>query len=728
MRRVLLVSVVFAGWMLPARGQEAALPAQSVRDLKAATVFLKTRVGALAQSGTGFVIQSSGDSCLVVTNQHVVGSRVPGRQPGRATVLAVFRSGAKDESSANAEVLAADASRDLAILRVKGVANPPRPIDLAQKPELVETMTIYTFGFPFGEALATSKKSPAIAIGRGTVSSIRLDEFDRVSVVQIDGALNPGNSGGPVVDAKGRLVGVAVATIRGANNIGLAIPPDQVDAMLNGRIGDVVLDRKPQDGGEVEVTVTAHLIDPLNKIKSVALLHAAAGAQSGAPKPAADGTWAKLPDSMRVELKVNGQQATGSFRVRPPAKGADQLWIQPTFLDARGKTHYAQPAAFTANAPRAVADRSGREGMPATKGDRPEDEPKGGFSKDALRKGKKGGAVASAPRATGESLQGEVREVDDLKVTEIQVEAQEVPRCLFWAADGKAFFVLEKTGTLRRVALEGFREELRWETGQACAWLSQSAAGLLLTISGRQEVWVVDPSTFAVKHKIAVPSVDRAVSSPKLWVAYATDRRGEELSVLGLKKGEPLRRYGPRDFGGARSGFAHLAASPDGKFLFAQGGIEQLVRYRVDGTGLVPDAAGDRIAQNGRAVEVSPDGYYVALPSGGGNGARPYSTNVYKVNKLATPEIVIESGPYPQALGFDTKAGYLYAQNMEHPLIVFLPSGLKHKEYASLGGRRSGPGNSARQFAVHPDGGKLLLLTDSDLYFVELPAQEEAKN
>src|SRR5207302_2982421 len=106
-----------------------------------------------------------------------------------------------------AQVLAADKERDLAILRVKGVKNLPKPLNLAAKVELVETMGVYIFGFPFGEALAGRKGNPAITVGKGSVSSIREDDRGETKIVQIDGDVNPGNSGGPVVDDKGRLVG-----------------------------------------------------------------------------------------------------------------------------------------------------------------------------------------------------------------------------------------------------------------------------------------------------------------------------------------------------------------------------------------------------------------------------------------------------------------------------------------------------------------------------------------
>ena len=109
-----------------------------------------------------------------------------------------------------------DPELDLAVLKVSGVKEMPEPIDYSHEPKLTETMPVYTFGFPFGEVLATGKAGPAITVGKGSISSLRLDDKGNLALVQIDGALNPGNSGGPVVDTQGHLVGVAAATIRTA--------------------------------------------------------------------------------------------------------------------------------------------------------------------------------------------------------------------------------------------------------------------------------------------------------------------------------------------------------------------------------------------------------------------------------------------------------------------------------------------------------------------------------
>jgi S1-C subfamily serine protease len=156
---------------------------------------------------------------------------------GNSTITSVFWSGTRKEQSRRAQVVASDRKRDLAILKVTGCTDLTNPIDMNRSLNLQETMPVYVLGFPFGKILATNKGNPAITVGKGSISSIRRDERDEVALVQIDGALNPGNSGGPVVDTQGRLVGVAVATIKPelGSGIGFAVPAGKLSALLQGK-------------------------------------------------------------------------------------------------------------------------------------------------------------------------------------------------------------------------------------------------------------------------------------------------------------------------------------------------------------------------------------------------------------------------------------------------------------------------------------------------------------
>ncbi len=148
----------------------------------------------------------------------------------------VFRSGTPQEQTVKAAIVADDAEADLAVLKVTGVLDVPSPIAHKQPPPLVETMEVVALGFPFGSLLDTNNPNPAITVTKGAVTSIRFDKQNQLDTVQIDADLNPGNSGGPIVDKNGNLVGVAVAKIKNSR-IGLAIPVQKLNILLqNGKV------------------------------------------------------------------------------------------------------------------------------------------------------------------------------------------------------------------------------------------------------------------------------------------------------------------------------------------------------------------------------------------------------------------------------------------------------------------------------------------------------------
>jgi hypothetical protein len=286
------------------------------------------------------------DATYIATNDHVVNVPARDRTPD---ILLVFGGGTPAERSARAQAVASDPDLDLAILRVAGLAGPPAPIDRGRKSDPVETMPVYIFGFPYGEALATSKGSPAITVGRASVSSVRRDDAGRPTFIQLDGAVNPGNSGGPVVDSKGRLVGVASATIRGAH-IGLAIPTGDLATLLAGRVEVLSAKLQGEDRAKktAEIRVELTLADPLGRIKMVGVHWAPADAVRDDPKPDAAGAWRPLPTTERIDASVEGRKATAVVTTRSAAR---RLLLQASYAEDGGATVYTRPVPFSLDAP-----------------------------------------------------------------------------------------------------------------------------------------------------------------------------------------------------------------------------------------------------------------------------------------------------------------------------------------------------------------------------------------
>lgn len=311
MRVALLVCIglILTG---PVRADDG-VPPKVLADLKAGTVFIKVQTDRGKGTGSGFVMASDTESALIVTNRHVAAPKALGEVTG---IQVVFHSGQKDlERTLNATVLVTDPDQDLAVLQVKG-KDLPKPLDVTTEVELTETMPVYSLGFPLGEALSLTKGNPALTIGKASVSSLPQDKNGNVTLIQLDGNLNPGNSGGPVVDSKGRLIGVATARARDSQGIGLAISRTEVVRLLSGGNSRLTVRPGLPKDGKVEVELSMTLVDPTKKVNKVQVrVMRASDLPKGWDKDRTGGQ-PVLPDGEVVELKVDGFQARGRVTLR----------------------------------------------------------------------------------------------------------------------------------------------------------------------------------------------------------------------------------------------------------------------------------------------------------------------------------------------------------------------------------------------------------------------------
>ena len=219
---------------------------ETLAAVKDATVFIRVELGNHLFTGSGVVAAVDRGTVHIVTNHHVIAPTLPegpGAGGGGALLhlpqapLVTFRSSLRGEKSYRGQVVAADARRDLAVVRLTGVTSPPVPVEVEHSRHMMETSTVYIFGFPYGHHLATNRGNPGVTVNKGAISALRNDSAGELSLVQINGDMNPGNSGGPIVDADGRLVGVAFAVMKDPKTeqyirIGMAVPPVAVARML----------------------------------------------------------------------------------------------------------------------------------------------------------------------------------------------------------------------------------------------------------------------------------------------------------------------------------------------------------------------------------------------------------------------------------------------------------------------------------------------------------------
>jgi len=196
-------------------------------------------------TGSGFVISPAG---YILTNEHVIGNTeltlTNGVKKGKVT-LKVARieacfpaaAGARSDSPRcyNASVHSSDPALDLAVLFI--VASDLPYVALGDSDAVRSGQSVSALGYPFGRDLEVGRVAapdlvPQISTSPGAISALRGDDNGERRVVQINSTVNPGNSGGPVVDQDGFAVGVIRARVKGDAGIGFAIPINQAKDFL----------------------------------------------------------------------------------------------------------------------------------------------------------------------------------------------------------------------------------------------------------------------------------------------------------------------------------------------------------------------------------------------------------------------------------------------------------------------------------------------------------------
>lgn len=168
-------------------------------------------------SGSGWVLDRNGH---IVTNHHVIAG---------SDIVTVTLSAS--EAPFNARVVGSDPQNDIAVLKIDAPAELLFPVALGESRTLKVGQKIYAIGNPFG-LQRTMTVGIVSSLGRTLRSKAgRLMK----NIIQIDAALNQGNSGGPLLDSEGKLVGMntAIATLTGENTgVGFSVPVNTIRRVL----------------------------------------------------------------------------------------------------------------------------------------------------------------------------------------------------------------------------------------------------------------------------------------------------------------------------------------------------------------------------------------------------------------------------------------------------------------------------------------------------------------
>lgn len=180
-------------------------------------------IGGAEWSGTGFALKNN----YIVTNYHVIED---------AKTINIQGVNGDFSTKYNASVVASDKFNDLAILKVEGVN-----ISTSGIPYSVKTSTsevgedAFVLGYPL-----TSTMGEEIKLTTGVVSSKTGFQGD-VSLYQISAPIQPGNSGGPLFDGNGNVIGIVSAKHKGAENVGYAIKASYLRNLMESALSENIL-------------------------------------------------------------------------------------------------------------------------------------------------------------------------------------------------------------------------------------------------------------------------------------------------------------------------------------------------------------------------------------------------------------------------------------------------------------------------------------------------------
>ncbi len=215
------------------------LPVDSIKHIKESTVFIEVSHSfpfveeVMKYSGSGFFISSNG---FLITNYHVVQPVVTAYEINFPSVInnidVYLNSGTEKYRKYSARVVAIDKKNDVALLCLtEAITTPCLNIDYSE--DLVESTPVWAFGFPLSEEFSVIQRGPEITVTNGSITSLRHDDRNMLNTIQLDAVVKPGNSGGPLVNSSGQVIGI-VNLAMGETRFNFAVPAHFIKKLLEG--------------------------------------------------------------------------------------------------------------------------------------------------------------------------------------------------------------------------------------------------------------------------------------------------------------------------------------------------------------------------------------------------------------------------------------------------------------------------------------------------------------
>ena len=172
-------------------------------------------MGKLSATGSGFIYKIDGNDTYIVTNHHVV--------DGGTTFKVTY----SDETTLDATLVGSDEYTDIAVLKVKTIDGLDA-VELSDSNNIKAGDTVFALGSPLDSAYSFTVTRGIISGKERLVEITSNNSNILLKVIQTDAAVNSGNSGGPLCNANGQVIGVVNAKLSGSGieGIGFAIPID----------------------------------------------------------------------------------------------------------------------------------------------------------------------------------------------------------------------------------------------------------------------------------------------------------------------------------------------------------------------------------------------------------------------------------------------------------------------------------------------------------------------
>ncbi|MCH3921735.1 S1C family serine protease [Limosilactobacillus sp.] len=198
-----------------------------------------------ASEGSGVIYKKSGNTAYIVTNNHVV--------KGSSALQVIMSNGKK----VNAQLVGADSATDLAVLKINA-ANVTTVAQFGNSNSITAGQDVLAIGSPMGSEYANTVTKGIVSAKNRTLKAGT--DGTLTSVIQTDAAINAGNSGGPLINMAGQVIGINSMKLSSDNEgssvegMGFAIPSNEVVSIINQLIKNGKIERPALGIGMVDLS------------------------------------------------------------------------------------------------------------------------------------------------------------------------------------------------------------------------------------------------------------------------------------------------------------------------------------------------------------------------------------------------------------------------------------------------------------------------------------------